>query len=196
MASGLLAHAGQSIADHGSLGFGIGVASPIITQTGVTLPQGMWAAGTIISFTSFDSASDAKLVRYQANHGDVHSVNTLLVPSIFGAYGVTDDLTLGLRIPWVIRSGIKSPTEDGDVLRQGNPDGLGDISVFGQYRFFHTADNLNQLSLVAALKTPTGKTSSNTNQGDTFEAHHQPRFGFMGPLGRVELYQSHGELVL
>ncbi|WP_217426433.1 hypothetical protein [Candidatus Methylobacter favarea] len=38
-------YSGAVLADHGSLGFGIGTASPIITQTGVTLPTGMWAGG-------------------------------------------------------------------------------------------------------------------------------------------------------
>ncbi|MDD5033574.1 MAG: transporter [Methylococcaceae bacterium] len=168
-------------ADHGSLGFGIGTASPILTQTGVTLPAGMWAAGLITQFIQFDSASDAKLRYYQHQHGDVHSTDTLLQPSIFAAYGVTDDLTLGLRLPWVLRSGVKTPNDDGVVMHQGDPSGFGDISLFGQYRVFYTADNLNQLSLVAGLKLPTGATRTKTNQGEIYEAHHQPGTGSWDP---------------
>jgi len=133
----VLVYSGGVWSDHGSLGFGIGTASPILTQTGVTLPVGMWATGLITQFIQFDNASDAKLLNYQAQHGDVHSVSTLLIPSVFAAYGVTDDLTLGLRVPWVLRSGVKSPNEDGDaVLHQGDPAGFGDVSLFGQYRVF------------------------------------------------------------
>ena len=100
----LTTHSAIVSADHGSLGFGIGTASPIITQTGVTLPIGMWAGGIITQFSNFDSASDQKLLSLKNNavddaHGDVHSVNTLLIPSVFAAYGITDDLTLGLRVP-------------------------------------------------------------------------------------------------
>jgi len=82
---------GSAIADHGSLGFGIGTASPIITQTGITLPSGMWASGLITQFTGFNSASDAKLLDLKNNaiddaHGDVHSVSSMVQPSVFAAY--------------------------------------------------------------------------------------------------------------
>lgn len=183
--SALTTHSAIVSADHGSLGFGIGTASPIITQTGVTLPTGMWAGGIITQFSNFDSASDQKLLSLKNNavddaHGDVHSVNTLLIPSVFAAYGVTDDLTLGLRIPYVLRSGVRSPQDTDPSLavdKLGDPSGFGDVSFFGQYRFFHSADNLNHASLVVALKTPTGRTGVQTNQGGNFETHHQPGGG-------------------
>jgi hypothetical protein len=42
-------YSAMALADHGSIGFGIGTASPSITQTGITLPVGMWAGGLITS---------------------------------------------------------------------------------------------------------------------------------------------------
>ncbi|HEX8874946.1 MAG TPA: transporter, partial [Nitrosospira sp.] len=180
-------HSAMALADHGSLGFGIGTASPIITQTGITLPVGMWAGGLITQFTSFNSASDATLLSLKNNaiddaHGDVHSVSSMIQPSVFAAYGVTDNLTLGIRLPYVQRFGIRSPNEDGDAVNnQGNPGGFGGVSVFSQYRFFHTLDNLNHLSLVVALRTPSGMTRVQTNQGDRFETHHQPSSGAWNP---------------
>jgi hypothetical protein len=130
----LFSYSGLSCADHGSLGFGIGTASPIITQTGVTLPTGLWAGGIITQFAEFDNASDKELLHQRDLHGDVHSVNTLLIPSIFAAYGVTDDLTFGIRIPYVLRSGVHSPNEDNKsvVDKLGDPSGFGDVSFFGQ----------------------------------------------------------------
>ena len=182
-----VAGSGSAIADHGSLGFGIGTASPIITQTGITLPVGMWAGGLITQFTGFNSASDAQLLNLKNNaiddaHGDVHSVNSMVQPSVFAAYGVTDNLTLGIRLPYVQRYGVRSPNEDGDAVNnQGDPGGFGGVSVFSQYRFFHTLDNLNHLSLVVALKTPSGSTHVKTNQGELFETHHQPNSGAWSP---------------
>ncbi len=199
---GLLTHNATVSADHGSLGFGIGTASPIITQTGVTLPTNMWAGGIITQFTSFAGASDQSLLAAKNNavdeaHGDVHSLNTLLIPSVFAAYGVTDDLTLGLRIPYVLRSGVRSPNEAGtEVEKLGDPSGFGDVSFFGQYRFYHSDDNLNHASLVVGLKAPTGQTSVPTSPpqhhdeeeeegghhgGGAFEAHHQPGSGSWNP---------------
>jgi hypothetical protein len=171
------------LADHGSLGFGIGTASPIITQPGVTLPSDMWAAGIITQFSSFDSASDQKLLDLSHGaHPDVHSVSTYLQPSVFVAYGLTDDLTFGMKVPYVIRTGVRSPNEDGDAVNKlGDPSGFGDVSIFGQYRFFHTADNLNHLALTLGLKTPNGETAMINNQGTAFETHHQPGSGSWNP---------------
>ncbi|MDQ3187041.1 MAG: hypothetical protein M3Q16_11420 [Pseudomonadota bacterium] len=74
-------HSDVAFADHGALGFGIGTASPIVTQTGITLPTGMLAGGVITQFTSFNSASDAKLLDLKNNavddaHGDVHTLKS------------------------------------------------------------------------------------------------------------------------
>ena len=199
--SALTTYSALVSADHGSLGFGIGTASPIITQTGVTLPTGMWAGGVITQFSSFDSASNQKLLNLKNNavddaHGDVHSVNTLLIPSVFAAYGVTDDLTFGLRIPYVLRSGIRSPQDNDPSLavdKLGDPSGFGDVSFFGQYRFFHSADNLNHASLVLALKTPTGRTGVLTRQGDNFETHHQPGGGAWIPSIGLSFTRAMGQ---
>jgi hypothetical protein len=183
----LIVHSAAVFADHGSMGFGIGTASPIITQSGLTLPVGMWAGGLITQFTRFNSASDSTLLGLKNNavddaHGDVHSVKSLVQPAVFAAYGVTDNLTLGIRLPYVQRINIRSPNEDGDAVNNlGNSGGFGGISLFSQYRFFHTADNLNHLSVVTALKTPSGASNVRTNQGDAFETHHQPSSGSWDP---------------
>jgi len=198
LSSAFTFHSGATLADHGSLGFGIGTASPVITQGGITLPVGMWAGGLTTQFIEFGSTSDAKLLNLKNNavdeaHGDVHSVNTYLQPSVFAAYGVTDDLTLGLRIPYVLRSGVRSPNEDGDAVDYlGAPNGFGDVSVFGQYRFYHSADNLNQASLTIGLKTPTGATGVQTNQGNSFEAHHQPGSGSWNPSAGLSFTRAMG----
>ena len=187
----IVAQSSSVFADHGSLGFGIGTASPIITQPGVTLPANMWATGIITQFSSFDGASDQKLLDLKNNavdepHGDVHSVNTYVQPSLFAAYGITDDFTLGLKVPYVFRSGIRSPAEADEgpatsVDKMGNPSGFGDVSVFGQYRFYHSADNLNHAAVTIGLKTPTGRTNVQTSQGGPFETHHQPGSGAWSP---------------
>jgi hypothetical protein len=186
-------------ADHGSLGFGLGTASPIVTDTGVTLPEGMWATGIRTQFISFDSASDQKLLGlHNANpdnpKGDVHSVSTLLQPSLFAAYGLTDNLSLGLRVPWTLRSGVRSPTEEGDAVdKLGDSNGFGDTTFFGQYRFYHSVDNLNHASVIAGLKAPTGATGVYTKLGDTFEPHHQPGSGSWDPMFGLSFTRGMGQ---
>jgi hypothetical protein len=196
--AGLIAYSTTPLADHGSMGFGIGTASPIVTQTGVTLPTGMWAGGVIAQYIDFKSTSDQQLLDAQSVHGDVHSVYTYLQPSLFAAYGVTDDLSLGLRIPYVLRSGVHSPSgeagEEGNTINHlGDPSGFGDVSLFGQYRFFHTQDNLNHASLVVGLKTPTGATGVKTALGDPFELHHQPGSGSWDPSFGLSFTRAMGQ---
>jgi hypothetical protein len=187
-------YSGTALADHGSLGFGIGTASPIITQPGVTLPANMWAAGVITQFSSFDSASDQKLRDLKdSGNTDVHSVSTYLQPSVFGAYGLTDDLTFGLKVPYVFRTGVRSPDPDSDAINTlGDPHGFGDVSIFTQYRFFHSADNLNHAALTLGLKTPTGQTALTNNQGTNFETHHQPGSGSWNPSAGVSFTRLMG----
>jgi len=173
------------LADHGSIGFGIGTASPIITQTGITLPKGMIATGVITQFTQFNDVSASKLLAISNSavddvHGDVHSTKSLTVPSIFAAIGVTEDLTLGIRLPYVRRDGLLS-AEEGKVADQGNPDGFGGVSVFGQYRIFHSEDDLNHLSLVIALKTASGVTRQRDMAGELIEVHSQPSSSSWNP---------------
>lgn len=179
------------------MGFGIGTASPIVTQTGVTLPTGMWAGGVIAQYIDFKSTSDQELLAARDAHGDVHSVYTFLQPSLFAAYGVTDDLTLGLRLPYVLRSGIHSPDEaNQDVVNHlGDPSGFGDVSLFGQYRFFHSDDNLNHASFVVGLKTPTGATGVKTSLGggSIFEVHHQPGSGSWDPSFGLSFTRAMGQ---
>ncbi|PPD48863.1 MAG: hypothetical protein CTY16_05190 [Methylobacter sp.] len=192
LTSVFIAHSNPALADHGSLGFGIGTASPIITQPGITLPANMWAAGIITQFSSFDRASDDKLLALKnSGNEDVHSIDTYLQPSVFIAKGITDDLTFGIKIPYVLRSGIRSPAED-SVTTLGDANGFGDISMFGQYRFFHSADNLNHAALTIGLKTPTGETTVKTQQGDVFEAHHQPGSGSWNPSAGVSFTRVMG----
>lgn len=200
LASAFAVHSTAVLADHGALGFGIGTASPIITQTGITLPAGMWAGGILTQFTSFNSASDAKLLDLKNNaideaHGDVHSLKSFLQPSVFAAYGLTENWTVGIRLPYTQRFGVRSPNEDGDAVnKQGNPGGFGGVSLFSQYRFFHTADNLNHLSLVVGLNTPSGSAGVQTNQGEKFEAHSQPSGGSWNPSAGFSFTRAMGKV--
>ena len=124
LASAFAIYSNTARADHGSMGFGIGTASPIITQSGITLPVGMWAGGLITQFTRFNSASDSTLLGLKNNavddaHGDVHSVKSLVQPSVFAAYGATDNLTLGIRLPYVQRIEHRKQKGLADALHTG-----------------------------------------------------------------------------
>ncbi|WP_054774843.1 transporter [Methylogaea oryzae] len=204
-----------ALADHGSLGFGLGTASPIITDTGVTLPQGMWATGLRTQYISFDRYSSSQMMAMKANakddaHGDIHSVDSFLQPSAFAAYGVTDDLSLGIRVPYNFRFNVRQPNDANTAVNNlGDAAGLGDITAFGQYRFFHSEDNLTNVSALAGLKMPTGESTVRTRvrtpiDPDTgtggaytrFETHHQPGSDSWDPMLGVAFTQGLGQFSL
>ncbi|MEE8617968.1 MAG: transporter, partial [Nitrosomonadaceae bacterium] len=99
LASTFAVYSNAVLAHHGSIGFGIGTASPIITQTGITLPKGKIATGLITEFIEFDNVSAGRLLAISGAapsepRSDVHSTKSRTIPSVFAAIGVTDDLTL------------------------------------------------------------------------------------------------------
>ncbi len=201
VASALMVYSNNVLADHGSLGFGLGTASPIITGTGITLPKGTWAVGERIQFINYDTASDSQLHDMSVAgggtpSGDVHSVSSLMSPSLFAAYGVTDRLTLGVLLPYQLRSNVRSPDENSDVNKLGNSSGIGDTTFFAEQNVYRSADNLSHLSLVAGIKTPTGATNINSSLGTRFEPHHQPGSGSWDPMFGMAFTQGIGRFSL
>jgi hypothetical protein len=205
LASALAVYSNAVLADHGSIGFGIGTASPIITQTGITLPQGKIATGLITQFTGFDDISANRLIGISSGaateaRSDIHSTKTLTVPQVFAAIGVTDDLTLGTRFAYVRRDDVLSAHEHGEEFHdQGNPDGFGGVSFFGQYRIFHTEDDLNHLSVVVGLQTPTGATRQlDKSSGEVIEVHSQPSLsgGAWNPSAGLSFTRAMGKFSL
>lgn len=172
-----------------SLGIGVGTASPINTESAVTLPRGRWAAGLRTEYTNFEDFSDAKLLALREAHPEagLDAVDSLLNASIGGFYGITDDLTLGLRLPYAWRFDIREPPhlEEGEgqdeegagVIEQvGDTDGIGDLVLFGQYRFFHEP-NKQHAAIQIGVKTPSGEADERSPEGELIEADLQPGSG-------------------
>lgn len=178
--------------DHASIGLGTGTASPIGTETAVPLPKGNWGFGLRSEFVDFNDATDEQLrnARDLDPEGDIHSVNNIIQSSVGVAYGVTDDLSVGLRLPYVIRNRVREPEhDDGDDMHHddgppdevvemlGDADGLGDLTVFGQYRFFHQTETKTHAAVLFGVKMPTGNTDVRNSEGEFFETEFQPGSG-------------------
>jgi|GEM_PF-6176338 len=63
-----------------SLGIGVGTASPINTESAVTLPRDRWAAGIRTEYTNFEHFSDAELVARRESHPEagLHAADSVL----------------------------------------------------------------------------------------------------------------------
>jgi hypothetical protein len=154
-----------------------GEAGPIVTVPATTLEQGRSSAAVVFEYLKFDSLSDAQL----AVPGHPHSLDTILAPSLLYSYGVTDDLTLTLRLAFVRRTDIREGHVHGgvpEVDQLGDAAGFGDLSLFGQYRLFRDRATQTEVAFLAGLKLPTGDTSVNTADGsERFETEFQPGSG-------------------
>jgi len=169
-------------ADHAALGLGGSAGSPINTESALTLPAGRWSAGWRSEYINQRRFSDQRL-----EDTELHSTDGLWANTLVLAYGVSDDLTLALRLPHVQRFDAREaehhhhdePGEGGrgaEIAELGDPDGLGDTTLFGEYRFFQAADQRTHLALLAGIKAPTGDTGRGGG-GARLETELQPGSG-------------------
>lgn len=175
-------------ADHASVGLGGGAGSPINTESAATLPAGRFSASLRSEYIRYDGFSDRRLADSQ-----LHSLDALLSTSLGLAWGATDDLTLGVRIPFIQRFDLREADHhvydhgDGEhthtdrILDLGDPDGLGDATLFGQFRFFQSEDARTHLAALFGVKLPTGDTHERAAHRDfprqRLDAGSQPGSG-------------------
>jgi hypothetical protein len=166
-------------AHHPGIG-GIGGAGGIFTIGAGTLDQGQFAFSAFVDYLRLKQLSDQTLL---ANVGkDVHGLQTVESRALAFAYGITNDLTVSVRLPWVQRTGIlegvqEDPADPAMVRDRGNTSGLGDVTVLGQYRFLNNQMSGTQAAVLFGVKAPTGATHLVDPFGELFEAEFQPGSG-------------------
>ncbi|RKZ50017.1 MAG: transporter [Gammaproteobacteria bacterium] len=182
-------------ADHASASFETGAAGAIMTTPGGTLPKGKLVVGASVQYLELDDISDSTLEAAGTADEDVHSVDSFLSVSANFAYGLTDDLTIGLSMPYVDRSNIREAHNDmgvGEAELAGDSNGVGDLTLFGQYRF-HQSEK-QDAAILAGIKTPTGETGVREIEGGLFEAEQQPGSGSWDPFFGLAYNRSWGDI--
>ena len=180
-----------AFADHPSVGFAGGGAGPIATIPATTLPQGATAIGLWVEYVKSKRLSDEELQSRAARGIDAHSTDYLFSPSLIAAYGVTDDFTLGMKLPYVDRANIREADEAGNVNNRGDSAGIGDLTLLGRYRFVNGRDH--QAAALFGIKAPTGKTGRVDRQGERFETEHQPGSGSWDSIVGFALTRRFGQ---
>ena len=184
-----------SFADHASPSFETGSSGAIITVPGSTLSKGKFVFGLGVQYIELDEISDQTLEDLGTLNEDVHSVNSLLNASANVAYGLSDNLTIGFSLPYVERTDIREAHNDmgvGEAEHAGDSSGLGDMSLFGQYKYY-SSDSMDT-AIIVGLKTPTGNTREKEIEGGLFEAEQQPGSGSWDPFAGVSFNQSWGKI--
>ena len=187
---------GKAQAHHGCEGFnGVGIAGPIITTPAYTLLQGTKFITTITDYTNFDTFSDKKLIEFDKRHEHIHDTSNLLIQSIGAGYGLTDNLTVSFRLPYVFRFGIKD-VHDANVGKSGNAIGVGDITLFTQYRFLKNEKHNLHAALLTGLKIPSGVKRTQGKDSEIFEADEQPGSGSWDPFIGLAVSKKLGQFSL
>ena len=143
------------------------------------LPPGVALVSLQYDVTSYNPISDARLTALAVAGVDgVHSLRTIAVPSLGLAYGLSKDLTIAARLPYLANSDIRE-TDSGlpGITPRGGVYGFGDASVTGTYRFYNDVHNGVEAAVVLGVKAPTGRTDVVDRFGAQFETEHQPGSG-------------------
>jgi hypothetical protein len=177
-----------------------GGAGPIVTIPATTLEQGHFGVATWYEFSRLGGLNDAQLIQAASKHNHAHSIGTIQSASSAVAYGVTDDWTLALRLPYVLRTNIREGHHEhvhgGGVLNtvdaRGDSRGFGDAVLLAQGRFLNNVMTGTQAAFLIGVKAPSGVTSRHDAEGLLFEAEFQPGSGSWDGLFGLAMTQRFG----
>ena len=186
-----------AFAHHPGGGGNTGEAGPIFTIPASTLDEGQAAVGVMFEYVRLRTLSDQTLTSAAvAGNAGVHDLKTIESTSSILAYGLTHDLTVSMRVPWVGRTGVR----EGDaidplnlvVFNRGSSFGFSDITFLGQYRFFNDKKTQMEAAVFLGVKAPTGLTNRFDNQRQLFDAEFQPGSGTWNGLFGLAVTQRFG----
>jgi hypothetical protein len=162
-------HASFPVLAHGDSGGG----------GGVILPPGVTLVSLDYDVTKFNEISDDRLTALALQGvAEVHSLKTISVPALTLGYGLTRDLTVAVRLPYVDNEEIReTDPAGGGVNPRGGVSGFGDASFTGTYRVYNDHDTGLEAALILGVKAPTGPTRRLDDAGERFETEHQPGSG-------------------
>ena len=115
------------------------------------------------------------------------------------AYGVTADLSVGITLPYVERKDVRAPEFNGtdvELLKDGDSKGIGDVKVYGLWRFFQDAATTQNVAVIFGTSIPTGKENEKTDEGELFEPEFQPGSGSWDPFAGLAYSRGFGRVGL
>jgi outer membrane putative beta-barrel porin/alpha-amylase len=177
--------AAPAFAHHPGSSSNTGSAGPIVTISASTLEAGHGAVAFLAEYIRLGGIGDPQLIDAVSKHIHAHSIRTIESYAASAAYGITDDLMISARFPYVrhtdIREGHHAHGPGGVVSNtvdaRGDAAGLGDITVLGQWRFFKSLQTQTEMALLVGFKAPSGRTDVRDAFGALFETEFQPGSG-------------------
>ena len=157
-----------------------------------TQKKNQFTLGFLFEYQDWKHNDPVKAHELHEEGRDAHSRRSDSVYNAVIGYGVTDNLTLTLQLPFVIRE--TRQVEDHDFLGQSERSaGQGDAIAFGKYRFY---DKLFGATAILGVKAPTGRTSETDKQGERFEPEEQPGTGSTDFMFGMAINKSFGHFTV
>lgn len=140
------------------IGIGGGHTATAYTISANTMEKGNLFLGVNAETIRNKNLSDSAMLAELNRGGEhLHAIDSVNSYSLSASYGITDDLTLNVQLPYVSRKGIRAGEDDGsgpEVHPHDDIGELGDASALLQYKVY---DDKFKVALIAGLKAPTGK---------------------------------------
>jgi len=195
---------------------GQGRTGGVRTDSAAPLEVGKWSLGISVEYSDSDRMSDAQmLAAREADHeASLHSLDSIASFGLDLSYGLSENLTIGLHLPWISRSDIVEAAhehEEADAAVPGpgiaevhaegievlgKSSGIGDLSVYGLWRLRHDPMNEGNLSLIGGLRVPTGKDDEIAATGERFESEFQPGSDSWDPFAGIAWSRAAGPFQL
>lgn len=168
---------GQSWAMHASVGTAGGHAGPITTAPGILQPRGMLSVVLQAEHIDYDLFSDNRLLEFASQDKEIHNVDSLTVYSLHASYGIMDNLSAHLSIPYVVRENVRESEPPDEIHLHGDSRGIGDATARVRYRIIDLRDRGFTSAVSFGIKMPTGDTSERDLDGMKFAPEFQPGSG-------------------
>lgn len=176
--------ASPAFAHHAGAPGNSGDTGSINTMSATTAPRGSFSLSFGYESTSFDELSDetleteAQAAALAGGHAHVHSLDELSAATVALTYGVSDDLMLTVRVPYLMRDGVRTGHFHGgvpEVEDEGGGSGVGDIAAMLEWRFVRSENT--DVALLGGVKAPTGRENVHNDLGEAFASEFQPGSG-------------------
>ena len=149
-----------------------------LTSSAETLHAGRWSYELRSDYTEFEDTTRAEAEAAAIQSGDFDALGSSWVNQFALAYGITDDLQLGLQLGYYSGKDFIDAEADGlggAESATADPHGMTDTWVSTKWRVMHGASG--HLALIAGLKLPTGKDDFELSNGEPLEPSSQPGSG-------------------
>lgn len=180
---------------------GAGAGGSISTESAVPLELGKWSFGVRYEQQESDRLSDATLLALgEADpEADLHSIDSVTTTVLSIAYGLNENLTLGLTLPFIERRDIHAShfhaaTNEIEIEHEGDAQGHGDAKLYGLWRFSGSADH--STALLFGTSVATGVDDDTSPDGEVYEQEFQSGSGSTDPFVGIAHSRSFGRLAV